>query len=184
MTEKPRKTITIKPKAAPTIEQAHSPDEAAKAIVRGNKRIIKREQVQPTALAKPKAKVPPKKPTKPRKPAPKKPLIAPSDVRMDNLNAALNEFAVWRERQPLALGIEKQIFQLIAEQQLSASKRVVQKLLYRHTRHRDYLLKISQGKGGQRYNLDGTSGGVILPEECEHAERFFMSSDTSFDWLK
>ena len=183
MTEKPRKTITIKPKAAPTTEQVTSHDEAAKAIFRGNKRMIKREQVQPTALAKPKAKAPSKKSAKPRKPAPKKPLVAPSDVRMDNLNAALNAFAVWRERKPLALGIEKQIFQLMADQHLSASKRVVQKLLYRHTRQRDYLLKISQGKGGQRYNLDGTSDGVILPEECEHAERLFMNADSNLDWL-
>ncbi|MFZ1570654.1 MAG: ProQ/FINO family protein, partial [Thiolinea sp.] len=93
------------------------------------------------------------------------------DIRMDNLNAALNAFAVWRERKPLALGIERQIFQLIAQQNLSASKRVVQKLLYRHTRNRDYLLKISQGKGGQRYNLDGTEAEIILLTEQEHAER-------------
>lgn len=183
MTDRPRKTLTIKPKAVPTTEQASTLNQETKTVSRGNKRIIKREQVQPYALAKPKAKVPPKKPNKPRKPAPKKPLVAPSDIRMDNLNAALNAFAVWRERKPLALGIEKQIFQLIAEQHLSASKRVVQKLLYRHTRHRDYLLKISQGKSEQRYNLDGTSGGYINPEECEHAERFFMNADSNLDWL-
>lgn len=183
MTDRPRKTLTIKPKTVPTTEQASPFNQETKTVSRANKRIIKREQVQSTGLGKPKAQVLPKKPKKPRKPAPKKPLVAPSDIRMDNLNAALNAFAVWRERKPLALGIEKQIFQLIADQHLSASKRVVQKLLYRHTRHRDYLLKISQGKGGQRYNLDGTSGGVILPEECEHAERFFMNADSNLDWL-
>lgn len=171
MTDRPRKTLTIKPKIAPTTEQAPTVPQETKTISRANKRIIKREQVQPTALAKPKAKVPPKKSTKPRKPAQKKPLVAPSDVRMDHLNAALNKFVVWLERQPLALGIEKQVFQLIADQHLSASKRVVQKLLYRHTRHRDYLLKISQGKGGQRYNLDGTEAEIILLAEQEHAER-------------
>ncbi len=183
MTDKPRKTLSIKPKAAPTTEL----HQETKTVSRGNKRIIKREQVQPYALAKPKAKFPPKKPNKPRKPAPKKPLVSPSDIRMDNLNAALNAFVVWREEQPLALGIERQIFQLIADQHLSASKRVVQKLLYRHTRHRDYLLKISQGKSEQRYNLDGTSGGYINPEECEHAQRLLMpeSVDASlFPWLK
>lgn len=183
MNDKPRKTISIKPKALPSTEQTSKPDQATKTVSRGNKRIIKREQVQPYALAKPKAKAPPKKPNKPRKPAPKKPLISPSDIRVDNLNAALNAFAVWRERKPLVLGIERQIFQLIADQQLSASKRVVQKLLFKHTRQRDYLLRIAQGKGGQRYNLDGTSGGYISPEECEHAESFFMSSDSNLDWL-
>lgn len=183
MTEKPRKTLTIKPKAAPITDAAATLNTETKTVSRANKRIIKREQVQSTGLGKPKAQVLPKKPKKPRKPAPKKPLVSPSDIRMDNLNAALNAFAVWRERKPLALGIEKQIFQLIADQQLSASKRVVQKLLYRHTRNRDYLLKISQGKSGQRYNLDGTSGGYITPEECEHAGRFFINKDDNFDWL-
>ena len=166
MTDQPRKTLSIKPKALPSTRQASKPDQATKTVSRGNKRIIKREQVQATALAKPKAKVPTKKTNKPRKPAPKKPLISPSDIRVDNLNAALNAFAVWRERKPLALGIERQIFQLIADQQLSASKRVVQKLLFRHTHQCDYLFKV--GQGGQRFNLDGSTSGVILPEEYEH----------------
>ncbi|MFZ1567591.1 MAG: Fertility inhibition FinO, partial [Thiolinea sp.] len=119
MTDRPRITLSIKPKAVPTTEQAATLNPEAKTVSRGNKRIIKREQVQPYALAKPKSKALPKKPNKPRKPAPKKPLISPSDIRMDNLNAALNAFAVWRERKPLALGIERQIFQLIAQQNLS-----------------------------------------------------------------
>jgi hypothetical protein len=173
MNDKPRKTISIKPKALPSTEQTSKPDQATKTVSRGNKRIIKREQVQPYALAKPKAKAPPKKPNKPRKPAPKKPLIAPSTIRMDNLNVALNAFVVWRELQPLALGIERQIFQLIAQQQLSASKRVVQQLLYRHTHQRDYLLKV--GRGGQRFNLDGSEDGVILPEEREYAGRLLAT---------
>lgn len=168
MNDQPRKTLSIKPKSAP---QAANPE--TKVLTRGNKRIIKREQVQANALAKPKAKAPPKKPNKPRKAAPKKPLIAPSDVRMDNLNAALNAFVVWREQQPLALGIERQIFQLIAAKQLSASKRVVQKLLYQHTHQRHYLLKV--GQGGARFNLDGSEDGMILPEEREHAGRLLAT---------
>lgn len=164
MNEFPRKTLSIKPKIT-TVDTA-KPAQDTTVVLQGNKRIVRREQVQATALAKIKAKAPTKNPNKPRKSSPKKPLVAPSDIRVDNLNAALHAFAVWRERQPLALGIEKQIFQLIAGQHLSASKRVVQKLLYRQTRQRDYLLKI--GQGGQRYNLDGSASGVILPEECEH----------------
>ena len=173
MTERPRITLSIKPKAVSTTEQAPTLNPETKAVSRGNKRIIKREQVQPYALAKPKAKVPPKKPNKPRKPAPKKPLVSPSDIRLDNLNAALNAFVVWRERKPLALGIERQIFQLIAQQNLSASKRVVQKLLYRHTHQRNYLLNV--GQEGQRFNLDGSAAEGILPEEREHAGRLLAT---------
>lgn len=84
----------------------------------------------------------------------------------------LNAFVVWREQQPLALGIERQIFQLVAAQQPSASKRVVQKLLYRHTHQRSYLLKI--GQSGQRFNLDGTEDGAILPEQREYAGRLLV----------
>lgn len=168
MTDQPRKTLSIKPKSTP---QAANPE--TKVVLRANKRIIKREQVQATGLAKPKAKVPTKKPSKPRKIAPKKPLIAPSAIRMDNLNAALNALVVWREQQPLALGIERQIFQLIAAQQLSASKRVVQKLLHQHTHQRHYLLKV--GQGGERFNLDGTEAGTILPAEREHAGRLLSA---------
>ncbi len=125
--------------------------------------------MQATELAKPK----PRKPTKSRKTAPKKPLVAPSGIRLDNLNAALNAFVVWREQQPLALGIERQIFQLIAQQNLSASKRVVQKLLHQHTHQRHYLLKV--GQGGERFNLDGTEAGTILPAEREHAGRLLSA---------
>lgn len=171
MTERPRITLAIKPKTVPSNEAPQS-DQIPKTISRGNKRIVKREQVQATALAKPKAKVPTKKTNKPRKPTPKKPLIAPSDIRVDNLNAALNAFVVWRELQPLALGVERQIFQLIADQQLSASKRVVQKLLFKHTHQRDYLLKV--GQGGQRFSLDGTGAGMILPVEQEYVRRILV----------
>lgn len=173
MTDRPRKTLSIKPKTVPTTEQTATLHQETKTVSRGNKRIIKREQVQPYALAKPKSKALPKKPNKPRKPALKKPLVSPSDIRMDNLNAALNAFAVWRERKPLALGIERQIFQLIAQQNLSASKRVVQKLLYQHTHHRSYLLQV--GQGGARFNLDGSADGVILPEEREQAGRLLAT---------
>lgn len=168
MNDQPRKTLSIKSKAEPQAATLET-----KMLTRGNKRIIKREQVQANALAKPKAKTPPKKPTKSRKTAPKKPLVAPSDIRLDNLNAVLNAFVVWREQQPLALGIERQIFQLMADQHLSASKRVVQKLLYKHTHQRSYLLKI--GQGGQRFNLDGTEDGAILPTEREHAGRLLAT---------
>lgn len=58
----------------------------------------------------------------------------------------------------------------------SASKRVVQKLLYQHTHRRNYLLKV--GQGGARFNLDGTEDGVILPEEREYAGRLGLIGDS------
>ncbi|TXH72901.1 MAG: Fertility inhibition FinO [Thiothrix sp.] len=152
MTEQPRKTLSIKPKTAPAVDTESKPSQETKPLTRGNKRIIKREQVQATALAKPKAKLP-KKQNKPRKPAPKKPLVSPSDIRVDNLNLSLNNFEVWRAYQPLALGIEREIFQYVAKHRISASKRVVQKLLKQHTQQASYQQQLSLLQ--QRYHLDG-----------------------------
>lgn len=137
-------------------------------IRRTGKRIITREQLPQAAPAKPK---PPKpKPSKvkkpPRKPA-KKLITPPSVLRGRELNDSLNGFAVWRNRQPLALGIEKQVFRYIAEHHLSASKRVVQRLLYAHTHQRDYLLAVAAG--GMRYGLDGQEAGEITSVEREYA---------------
>lgn len=173
MTEKPRKTLSIKPKAVSSAEDRSAPNQEPKAVSRGSKRIIKREQVQLTTLAKPKAKVPTKKQNKSRKTPTRKPSVAPSTIRMDNLNDALNTLVVWREQQPLALGIERQIFQWIAQKQLSASKRVVQKLLYQHTHQHSYLFKI--GEGGQRLNLDGSEAGLIVHAESEYAASFLAT---------
>ncbi|MEZ5452714.1 MAG: ProQ/FINO family protein [Thiothrix sp.] len=69
----------------------------------------------------------------------------------------------------MALGIERQIFQHVAAHHLSASKRVVQKLLHQHTRHRAYLQAV--GQGGQRFNLNGSEAGAVHQAEREHAAR-------------
>ena len=137
-------------------------------IKRSRKRIIRRDQMPAAKLATTK---PPPEPKPKRKPvpAPKTPTTPPSHVRADNLNASLNAFEVWRTYQPLALGIDKQIFQHIAKHSLSCSKRVVRKLLHRHCHDRRYLQAVQAG--GQRFNLDGTESGAIVETEQEHAAR-------------
>ena len=105
--------------------------------------------------------------SQPKSAVPKVPGTPPSDIRLDNLNASLNAFEV----QLLAIGIEKQVFQHIAEHQWSASKRVVQRLLRGHTRDQRYLQAIQMS--GVRFNLDSSEAGSIAGVEKEHASRIF-----------
>lgn len=165
MTEKPRSTLSIQRK--PTAATSETPDSTAKVVQRTGKRIIKRDALPTASLGKPKAQAltnpKNKRPHKPKaKPKPK-PLHSPSDLRAREVNDSLNAFPVWLQHSPLALGIERQIFQYIAKHSLSASKRVVQKLLHQHTRHKAYLLHVA--KGGSRFNLDGTAAGQVLAHE-------------------
>jgi sRNA-binding protein len=170
-TETPRKTLSIVRKPATPTNAAT--DTSAGAVKRSGKRIIKREELPAATLTRPgkfepKPKKPAKATRKPRQP-PKPPKTPPSELRARELSDSLNNFPVWREHQPLALGIERQIFQHIAELHLSASKRVVNKLLHYKTHNRAYLLNV--GRGGSRFNLDGTEAGAILTHEQEHAGR-------------
>lgn len=158
--DKPRKTLSLKPKTpAPTTE---SEDVLAKPLTRSSKRIITRDQL--SGVQKPGTpKTAPKKPPKPKNKKPRRPSkpkkTPPSDLRARELNDSLNGFLVWLNYQPLAIGIEKQIFQHIAQLHFSSSKRVVQKLLQQHTRHERYRENLA--KGGMRYNLDGSESGTI-----------------------
>lgn len=172
-TEKPRKTLTITRK--PATQGADTASTTSATVKRtGGKRIITRAELPNVQRPGKQPAKPPKKPAnrKPRQP-PKPKQTPPSDIRARELGDSLNAFAVWRTRQPLALGIERQIFQHIAALHLSASKRVVQKLLHRQTHHRDYLQAI--GRGGSRFNLDGSKAGAILPAEQEHAGRILAT---------
>lgn len=170
MTELPRKTLSLK-KSVPASET----DPATPVrLKRSGKRLIRRDQLPLQALANTK---PPRhsvggKAQKPKKLATRteRAVTSPGDLRVAALDKQLNTtFAVWRDDQPLALGTDKHIFRFIADHQLSASKRVVQKLLRRHTRTRSYLNNICQQ--GQRYMLDGTPAGVISPAEKDYAQR-------------
>ena len=164
MTDKPRKPLSLKPKA--TIPA--TTDKPSGAVTRSRKRVIKRDQLPAGKLATTKAPPKPKPKKKPR-PAPKVPTTPPSDIRAELLNASLNGFDVWIKYYPLAIGIEKQIFQHIAKHSLSSSKRVVQKLLHQHTRDKRYLANLAAG--GIRYNLDATEAQPIAQAEIDHAKR-------------
>ena len=144
-------------------------------VKRGGKRIITRDQLPASSLTRPgkfEKPKPKQKPAntrrKPRQP-PKPKKTPPSELRARELNDSLNAFEVWRTHKPLALGIERQVFQCIGELHLSASKRVVQKLLHHHTHNRAYLLHV--GSGGMRFNLDGSEEDQITQGERDHSAR-------------
>ncbi len=152
MTEKPRKALSLKLKAnTGTVEE-----NPAQRFTRRHKRIIRREELPANKLSNTKA--PPKPKPKPKKAAkptpPKKQGTSPSDIRLANLNAHLNNHSeAWREFKPLVIGVEKEVFRYIAAHHLSASKRVVQRLLRQHTQDERYQRNLLAGGG--RYHLDG-----------------------------
>ena len=117
MTDKPQNRLSLKPK---TSKAGSRETVTPPATQRSKKRIVWRYELPASKLAKTKAPTPKAK----KKPKSAVPGTPPSDIRLDNLNASLNAFEV----QLLAVGIEKQVFQYIAEHQRSASKRVVQRL--------------------------------------------------------
>ena len=163
MTETPKKTLTLTKKPSST---------PSNTVNRTGKRIIRREDLNP-APAKPatnKGK-PNSKPTNKKKPArkpTKKPTMAPSDLKAKELNDRLNGFNVWLNFQPLALGIDKDLFKLVNDEQFpGGSKKVVQKVLRMHTHHGRYLAALVQG--GERYQLDGVINGVVSEPERQWA---------------
>ena len=173
----PKKTLTLKRTATPAATLAVTPAATpTPTLQRSAKRIIRREDlsgVQKAGTIKPKQPKQ-KKPKPNRKRQPPKPKkTPPSELRAKELNDSLNNFPVWLNYQPLALGIEKQLFKHINDLQLSASKRVVQKLLHYHTHNTRYLQNI--GAGGVRYDLDSTENGVIIQPEREHAGRILAA---------
>ncbi len=152
MTEKPHKALNLKLKA----NIGTTEENPAQRLTRRRKRIIRREELPASKLsntkAPPKPKPKPKKATKPT--PPKKPGTSPSAIRLANLNAHLNNHSeAWREFKPLVIGVEKEVFRYIAAHHLSASKRVVQRLLRQHTQDDRYQQNLKAG--GERYHLDG-----------------------------
>jgi hypothetical protein len=164
MSDTPKKTLTINRKPTSTTP--------SNTLSRSGKRIIRREELNPvpTKPANPKGK-PTSKPTNKKKPArkpTKKPTIAPSDLKAKELNDRLNAFPVWLNFQPLALGIDKDVFRLVNDEHFpGASKKVVQKVLRMHTHHGRYLAALVQGH--ERYQLDGVINGVISDPERQWA---------------
>lgn len=160
MTDKPRKTLTLNRK--PNKPEGTTP--SGDKTVAG-KRVIRRE---PSTVQQPrnkpgKGKAPRKKPA-----ATRKTVTPPSDLRMRELGQQLNSYSgIWRDRLPLAIGIEKAIFRYVSGNHISASKRVVQKLLHQHTSSAQYLRNVMQLAA--RYHLDGSLAGEIIPAEKEYA---------------
>ena len=161
MTDKPRKTLSLGRK---TEKAEETPSSGIKTVA--GKRVIRREAsaTSPSPRSKPiKGKVPRKKPS-----TQKKVVIPPSTIRMQELDQQLNgHFETWRDYLPLALGIEKAVFRYISENHVSASKRVVQQLLNRHTSAMKYLHNIMQQP--LRYHLDGSPAGEVILTERESA---------------
>ncbi len=154
MTDKPQKTLSLKPKA----DIAALAEKHTQSRTRSRKRIIRREELPASKLSNTKKPPAPKsKKKRPTTTVPKRPLVTPSAKRLDNLNASLNAFPVWLNFQPLMIGIEKEIFRHIAKHRLSCSKRVVQRLLKQHTADDRYQRNLMSG--GRRYHLDGVPAG-------------------------
>ena len=113
----PKKTLTLKRTATPAATLAVTPAATpTPTLQRGAKRIIRREDlsgVQKAGTIKPKQPKQ-KKPKPNRKRQPPKPKkTPPSELRAKELNDSLNNYKAWRDYQPLALGIEKQLFKHI-----------------------------------------------------------------------
>ena len=161
----PKKTLSLGAKPTVQTSEQHPAPIQKPTLTRGGKRIIRREDVQGVQKAGTIKTAPPKlkKPKPKRPPKPRKPVKSPSDIRAREVNDSLNAYPVWLHYQPLAVGIERQIFQHIAKHTLSASKRVVQKMLLKHTGHKRYLTGIVENAA--RFNLDGTEAGRVLPHE-------------------
>lgn len=156
MTEREKLSLSRKPKAATTTPA--SDENGTTERLRGNKRVIKFDRPE---------KKPPQQTNAPKRRKPKKP---PSSLRVNGLDTELGkESKVWRKHLPLALGIERQIFQQIGRQNLSASKRVVKLLLHKHTHNKNYLVDIAAGVS--RYNLDGSEAGQCTLADEEHSRR-------------
>lgn len=165
MSDTPKKTLSLK-------RSQPSTDSATPAMIqRTGKRIIRREElsnVQKPGTIKQKPAGNKGKPKKPARKPTKKPTMAPSDLKAKELNDRLNGFNVWLNFQPLALGIDKEVFRLVNHEQFpGGSKKVVQKVLRMHTHHGRYLAALVQG--GERYQLDGVINGAVSEPERQWA---------------
>jgi len=69
----------------------------------------------------------------------------PSTIKANALDEWLQQrFVTWRTYQPLVIGVHKRVMQLVGREQLPYSKRVVQKVLAKHTRHENYQANLAQ----------------------------------------
>ena len=131
--------------------------------LRGKKRLIINTQASTT---KPKKK-PVNRTKKPTQPQIKK--TPPSEIRANELDQLLGErFIAWRENEPLRIGIEKEIFQLISAEHLPYSKRVVKRVLKRHCTSTAYLNSVLHGNS--RVSLDNAINDDVSTTEKSYAK--------------
>lgn len=159
MTDKaPSKTLIIKRKRSTASSNSESEENAPAAIVRPRKRVL--------TFDKPKKK-------QPQPPQKKKKRVAPSVIRASELNKALSSHSkAWRAYSPLAADIEKQVFQYIGANHLSASKRVVQALLKKHQSAKNYLLNSTMD--APVYDLSDNETGLVSWERASKAAKLLV----------
>jgi len=96
--------------------------------------------------------------------------IPPSEVKAKQLDLLLHErYPAWHDYEPLQLGIEKQLFQLISAEYLPYSKRVVQRVLKRHTQCRQYLNSLLHSS--RRVSLKNNAVSDVIDTEKDYAKR-------------
>ena len=175
MTDTPRKKLSLSRKPKPTTgaSAAASDDgtgtDRTEPVKRSGKRRIVNTATKPASKPKQAANYDKSK-KRPSRKNKKKALVSPSDIKVEALNQRLKSFDTWSTFKPLAMGIDKQLFQLVNDEAFAgASKKVVQKLLKMHTNHPRYLQGLS--RGGVRYNLDGKPADTVT----EHQQRLAVS---------
>ena len=176
MTDTPRKKLSLSRKPKPTTgASAAAADDgtgtdSTNPVKRSGKRRIVNTATKPANKPKQAAHYDKSKKRPPRKNK-KKALVSPSDLRAQALDQRLKSFDVWSTYKPLALGIDKRLFQLVNDEAFAgASKKVVQKLLRMHTHHPRYLQGLS--RGGLRYSLDGAAAEAITEHQQQLAVSF------------
>lgn len=157
---KPRKTLIIKRKRSTATNASESEESSAAATLPTKKRVIKLDR-------------PVKKVKQPPQPQKKKKRVAPSIIRASELNKALSEQSkAWRANWALSADIEKQVFQYIGANHLSASKRVVKALLKKHQSAKNYLLNSTMD--ASIYDLNDNETGLVSWERASLAAKLLV----------
>ena len=169
--QKPRKTLTVTRKRSTATNASEAEEGSAPLKLPTKKRVIKLDR-------------PAKKPKQPpQPPSKKKKRVAPSVIRASELNKALSAHSkAWRSYSPLATDIEKQVFRFISERHLSASKRVVQALLKKHQRAKNYLL--NSVMDAPIYDLSDNETGLVSWERASLAAKLLVKVEAQREAAK
>ena len=79
------------------------------------------------------------------------------------LNLLCERFAVFRDAKPLAIGINKQLAEILE----GTEGKVLRQALRQHTQSTRYLKAVE--KAEQRFDLDGNATGEVTEEQRQHA---------------